>query len=101
MQNSSKAPESFFAKHIIGIIMWGLLAVIIILLFSDFSKAPTIVSEKIDPYVLSTKGKTLVIREKLITVEENKQEPLFVGDKVKTLASTATVFWPDGSITRL
>ncbi len=24
-----------------------------------------------------------------------------VGDKIKTLESTATIFWPDGSITRL
>ena len=58
-------------------------------------------SEKIDPYVLSTRGNTLIIRDKLITIEEDKQALIFVGDKIKTLDSTATVFWPDGSITRL
>jgi len=49
-----------------------------LLLFSDFSKGPIVVAEKVDPYVLSTKGKTLVIRDKLITVEENQQELIFV-----------------------
>ena len=81
--------------------MWGLFAIICVLLFSDFSKGPVIISEKIDPFVLATKGKVLVIRDRLITVEENKKEFLFVGDRIKTLDSTATVFWPDGSITRL
>jgi len=81
--------------------MWGLFAIIWLLLFSDFSKGPIVVAEKVDPYVLSTKGKTLVIRDKLITVEENQQELIFVWDKIKTLDSTATIFWPDGSITRL
>ncbi|EKD44674.1 MAG: hypothetical protein ACD_71C00050G0003 [uncultured bacterium (gcode 4)] len=101
MQNFSKTPEWFFLKHAIALIMWGLFAIIGLLLYSDFSENPTIISEKIDPYVLSTKGKTLIIRDKLITVEENKQAPVFVWDKIKTLDSTATVFWPDGSITRL
>lgn len=58
--------------------MWGLFATIGLLLYSDLSENPTIISEKIDPYVLSTKGKTLIIRDKLITVEENKQAPIFV-----------------------
>lgn len=60
------------------------------------------ISEKIDPYVLSTKGKTLILREKqLLTVEENHSGSIVAGDKIKTLNSTATIFWPDGSITRL
>lgn len=81
--------------------MWGLFAIIWVLLFSDFSQGPTAMSEKINPYVLSTKGNTLIIRDKLLTVEENQQAPIFVWDKIKTLHSTATIFWPDGSITRL
>lgn len=81
--------------------MWGLFAIIGLLLFSDLSKNPIAISEKIDPYVLSTKGNTLIIRNKLITVEENKRALIFAGDKIKTLDSTATIFWPDGSITRL
>lgn len=101
MQNSSKVPEWFFVKHAVALIMWGLFIIIWVLLFSDFSQGPIIVPEKIEPYVLSTKGKTLIIRDKLITIEENKQEPILIGDKIKTLDSTATVFWPDGSITRL
>lgn len=52
--------------------------------------------------MLSTKGKTLIIRDKLIAVNENEQEPVFEGDRIKTLrSSAATIFWPDGSITRL
>lgn len=44
----------------------------------------------------------MIFREKQsISVEENKQALVFEGDKVRTLDSTATVFWPDGSITRL
>lgn len=101
MHNSSGASEWFLKKHTIALIMWGLFAIIWFLLFSDFSKGPTILSETIDPYVLSTKGSTLIIRDKLITVKESEQKPIFVGDKIKTLDSTATIFWPDGSITRL
>lgn len=56
----------------------------------------------IDPYVLSTKGTTLIIRDRLISLEEYKQAPIAVGDKIRTLAdSQATIFWPDGSVTRL
>ncbi len=59
-------------------------------------------SEKIDPYVLSTKGSTLILRDKqLLTIEENQSGSILVDDKIKTLNSTATIFWPDGSITRL
>lgn len=101
MQNSSENHEWFFQKHSITLIMWGLFAIIWFLLFSDSSKSSTHIFEKIDPYVLSTKWKTLIIRDKLITVEENAKESIFVGDKIKTLNSTATIFWPDGSITRL
>lgn len=73
-----------------------------LLLFSDFSKSPTVVSEKIDPYVLSTKWSTIVLRDKVLkTVEEGLQMEVQVGDKIRTLDSTATVYWPDGSVTRL
>lgn len=89
--------------------MWGLTFAIGTLLFSDFSKSSAIIrTEKIDPYVLSTKGETLVIRDKedssgkqFIKVAENKKEAIFTGDRVKTIDSTATIHWPDGSITRL
>lgn len=101
MQNSSKKSEWFFQKHTISLIMLGLLSIIGFLLFSDFSGAPIIVSEKIDPYVLSTKGDTLIIRDSTLTVGENQQEPIFVGDKIQTNNSLATIFWPDGSLTRL
>ena len=102
MQNSSETSRWFFKNHIIAIIIWGLAILIGILLFSDFSRGATILTEKIDPYVLSTKGKTLIIRDKqLLTVDENTQTSISVGDKIKTLESTATIFWPDGSITRL
>lgn len=103
MQNFSETLKGFVGRHFMAIVMWWLLALIGILLFSDFSKSPTtITSEKIDPYVLSTKGKTLILREKqLLTIEENHSGSILVNDKVKTLNSTATIFWPDGSITRL
>lgn len=81
--------------------MLGLCGIIVLLLFSDLSASPTIVSEKVDPYVLSTKGNTLIIRDTSTTVPEQKQSPIFIGDTIKTSDSTATVFWPDGSITRL
>lgn len=56
----------------------------------------------IDPYVLSTKGTTLIIRDHLISLGEYKQASIIVGDKIRTLAdSQATIFWPDGSVTRL
>lgn len=101
MQNSSKISEWFFQKNTISFIMWGLLVIIWLLLFSDFSQNPTIVSDMIDPYVLSTKGETLIIRDKTIIVKENSPEPIFLGDRIETRDSLATIFWPDGSITRL
>ncbi|OIP54217.1 hypothetical protein AUK10_01305 [Candidatus Gracilibacteria bacterium CG2_30_37_12] len=101
MQNSSKKSEGFFQKHTISLIMLGLLAIIGFLLFSDFSSTPIIVSEKIDPYVLSTKGDTLIIRDTTIAVGENKQASILIGDRIQTNNSLATIFWPDGSLTRL
>lgn len=86
----------------VSLVICGLSLAIWLLLFSDLFKGPAVVSDKIDPYVLSTKGKTLIFRDKIrTTVEEDKQELIRVGDKIRTLDSTATVFWPDGSITRL
>lgn len=34
-------------------------------------------------------------------MEEGEKESIFRGDRIKTLDSTATIHWPDGSITRL
>ncbi len=102
MQNYLKTIGIFIKSHAIALVMWGLFAIIGILLFSDSSKATPIISEKIDPYVLSTKGNTQIFRNRARTiVQENSTGSIFVGDKIRTLDSTATVFWPDGSITRL
>lgn len=83
-------------------LMIALLVAILGLFLSDITKNPLAETKVTDPYVLATEGKTLVIRDKAITLEKPSRETLRIGDRIKTLAdSTATVFWPDGSITRL
>lgn len=82
--------------------MGGLVAVIGFLLFSDISKSAVVSSDSIDPYVLSTQGKTLIIRDKIIPIAEKGTGAIRIGDRIRTLAtSSATIFWPDGSVTRL
>jgi len=102
MHTTPKNSQWFLQKHSVLLVIVWLFAIISGLLFSDFSKSPVSNSGIINPYVLSTKGTTLIIRDRLISLEEYKQAPIIVGDKIRTLAdSQATVFWPDGSVTRL
>ena len=98
----NQSPKSYMQKYGISFLMVGLLVVIIALMVPSFSRGAGMQAETLHPYVFVTHGKTLIIRDKIITISENGTGAIQVGDRVRTLAaSTATIFWPDGSITRL
>lgn len=93
-------------QHLIPVVLVSLVVVIISLLFVDVSesKTPTITKERMSPYVLATQGKTVVKSSKgeTVTLETQQKKNILVDDKIRTLAeSAATIFWIDGSITRL
>lgn len=89
-------------KHPVSVLMYVLLGLIVMVLFFDFTRTPALEMDATDPYVLTTKGTTTIERDKVITIKEKEKFSLLVGDTVKTLPeSAATVFWPDGSVTRL
>ena len=92
--------------YIIPIILSLLVAAIIFLLFVDVSgaKSKNISRQRIDPYVLCTEGKTIVQTTdgKNSTLEIWQKKALQSDDRIRTLSSSAaTLFWADGSVTRL
>lgn len=78
---------------------------IVFLLFVDVSRTSGrgLSVNRIDPYVLCTEGKIIVRHgDKNKTLEIHDRENIKENDRIRTLAhSAATIFWPDGSITRL
>lgn len=103
---------SFFStvrKHFVPLVISVLGASIAFLLFADVSSSSSKLSlnERIVPYVLCTEGKTIVKSDSSRTAETTllaaqERTNVMVGNIIRTQAySSATVFWPDGSITRL
>lgn len=83
--------------------MVGIIAMIVALFAFDSGGMPEIGKTDFAPYVLCTEGTTVVKRlEDRITLPKEKTADIVSGDQIKTLPnSSATVFWADGSITRL
>lgn len=82
----------------------GAIAVVVFALIAlDSAGMPDSASAEFSPHVLSTGGRTVVKRaEGTVTISEGKTADIREGDQIKTLpASSATVFWADGSVTRL
>jgi len=93
-------------QHIIPFVLTLLITLIAFLLFVDVgqTKGRVISKERIAPYVLATLGKTIIKSSDGATVTLDVQEKKNIAsdDKIRTLAnSSATIFWPDGSVTRL
>lgn len=77
-----------------------------ILILSDFRdnqiKAEIIENKYKDPYIIITKWSAIIKRKSIIKLSVKNKENIFVWDKIRTFDdSNATLFWPDGSITRL
>ena len=95
----------FVRKHLIPLILATLTATIAFLLLSDVSrsKEKTLEVDRIDAYVLSTEGQTIIKRnQETFSLKKGDKKTILVGDRIRTLTdSSATLFWPDGSVTRL
>ncbi len=95
----------FVRKHLIPLILASLTAIIAFLLLSDISRSSekTLEVDRIEAYVLSTGGQTILKRgSETFSLKKDGRMTIAQSDKVRTLAdSSATLFWPDGSVTRL
>ena len=85
--------------------MVALVAAIVFLLFVDVSRTSSrnLEVSRIYPYILCTEGKVIVRRDDTsIPIETRDRLDLEEHDRIRTLSnSNATLFWPDGSITRI
>ncbi len=93
-------------QHIIPVVLTFLVTIITFLLFVDVgqTQGKAITKERINPYVLSTQGKTIVKSGDgtTTTLDSQQKKNIETEDKIRTLAnSSATIFWSDGSVTRL
>lgn len=97
---------NFLKRNKITLIIAILFFAIYYLISSNFESnrinASIIDIKATNPYVLATKWNTIIKRNKIITLKEKDKEIIKLNDKIRTLNnSTATIFWPDWSITRL
>ncbi|MDD2486988.1 MAG: FecR domain-containing protein [Candidatus Gracilibacteria bacterium] len=97
---------SFLLKYKIVILILILIASLFFIIFGDVNKnnlnASVVDYDKVNPYILITDGNAIIKRDKIIKITKGNKEDIFKGDKIRTLTkSTATIFWSDGSITRL
>lgn len=94
---------SFLSRHLAFALMAAIVLAVGTLLVFDSAGMPQKTESEFVPHVLCTSGRTVVKREGgTVTVMAEKSEPVKPGDQIKTLRqSTATIFWNDGSVTRL
>ena len=94
---------SFFARHLAFSLMAGIAVLIFALLAFDSAGMPTADKTEFSPHVLCTSGTTIVKRsDKSVVLSAEKAADIFQGDQIRTRGgSAATVFWTDGSVTRL
>ncbi|MFZ3232425.1 MAG: FecR domain-containing protein [Patescibacteria group bacterium] len=94
---------SFFARHLAFSLMAGIAVLIFALLAFDSAGMPTTDKSEFSPHVLCTQGTTIVKRsDKSVVLSAEKTADIFQGDQIRTRGgSAATVFWTDGSVTRL
>jgi ribosomal protein L29 len=98
--------QNFLHKHGISLVILGIFWVIISLLFIDASRfsEKSLNKERISPYVFCTQWTTIVSDENnaSVTLEVYDKKNLTPGQRIRTnRSSTATIFWADGSVSRL
>lgn len=98
--------QNFLHRHGISLIILSIFWIIIWLLFIDASRFSdkSLTKERINPYVLCTEGTTIVSDSDntSTTLEVQDTKWLTTWQRIRTnKSSTATVFWVDGSISRL
>lgn len=96
----------FLLKFKMTIIVLMLIVILGFILSWEVSKgninASMIDYNKVNPYILVTDWNAIIKRDKIIKISKWQRENLFKWDKIRTLSkTTATLFWPDWSITRL
>lgn len=98
-----KTVLAFLSRHLAFSLMAAIVVVVFALLAFDSAGMPKPEKNDFTPHVLCTSGRTVVKRpEGSVTLLAEKTEDVRQGDQIKTLRqSSATVFWADGSVTRL
>lgn len=99
----------FILKNKITIFISVLILSIWYLIYSNFEankiKTSVLEYESINPYILVTEWTTIIRRSwenKILKIQQKEKKDIKLNDKIRTLDnSSATIFWPDGSITRL
>ncbi len=94
---------AFVRTRLAALFLVGVFLVIGGLLFFEASRITGTDFPETAPYVLCTEGTTVVKRaESRLTVRKSERSDVFAGDEIRTLPhSSATVFWADGTFTRL
>lgn len=98
-----KTVLSFFSRHLAFSLMAGIAVLVFALLAFDSAGMPKTDKTEFVPHVLCTAGTTVVKRaDKSFALQSEKSADIFRGDRIRTgKAASATVFWTDGSVTRL
>ncbi|MDD2565892.1 MAG: FecR domain-containing protein [Candidatus Gracilibacteria bacterium] len=92
-------------NKVMGFIVFLFISIIYIIVSNfraDYINYSIIESSTENPYLLVTKGSAIIKRDTIVSLKENEKKVLEINDKIRTFdESSATVFWPDGSITRM
>lgn len=97
----------FILKYKISLFVTFLFSIIVFLFYMNFrltSVTNAVTTSKIiDPYLLVIKWNAMVYRKEVPkTIKEKEKFNLTIWDKIRTFSeASATIFWPDWSITRL
>lgn len=88
-----------------GFIVFLFISIIYIIVSNfraDYINYSIIESSTENPYLLVTKWSAIIKRDTIVSLKENEKKVLEINDKIRTFdESSATVFWPDWSITRM
>ena len=92
----------WLSRRIIPILILGLTGVIGWAVFAETNDTPQVAPVAQNANVLVTSGRLIFTRKTTKILKNGESQILQVGDTLKTLvASSATISWPDGSITRM
>ena len=96
-------PVAIWLKsHVFGITVGLLFAIIIAMVFFEGNDAPPALYASQETTLKVTDGKVLLTRTTAQILKTGESQILRVGDVIKTLPrSRATIFWADGSVTRM
>lgn len=95
-------PFSWVKKHFVTLLIILLAIIIAGTLFFETSETPPELYATQETILKVTEGKALLINNDKKILKSGESAPLVMNDKITTFPSSrATIFWADGSVTRL